>query len=627
MGKNEGKHEDLGHRLLTATNPSLDPQGLVSAILQTAKFIYQTAKLAKANQLRCQRLAGRIADITLTITQLNKIPDNTHFEKTLNEFLTLLKECQDFINHFSAPEDGKMKRIVRRFLKAGDDSAHFEGFNKALENKSHALNLGLNIQQLFNHEEDKVDATKDRAELKIMLSSINQGQEQLLDSQADIIAFQQQMFALMQDNQASETQHFSILQSDIAQLMMLVRQLHLPPPSQQDMHTLTLQKQIRPEEIAFLQPLSKGRFTQMHLGHWHGQLVACKTAENPMARQALIREMQVMSLVSHPCIITWYRGCVNEQFSVSVMEHMPKGSLSQVLQTEFDILTPSQIKTIALNIARGLAYLHNENIIHADVRSSHVLLNEQYQAKLTSLGLAKVQQAGIAASAQVPDSYAWQAPEVLRLHQDTKASDIYSFGVLLWEMQTGQIPWKDLDNDAIKQKVLAGERPSISQEICEPWRTLIKDCWQADPTQRPTWPTIIKQLETYQPQGDADVLYDRGQRLFKESKNYSQALVLFRHAATKNHAKACTIVGNYHLRPEDTGNVVAQNKPEAYTWFNRAANTEPAHPRAMYEVGVMLETGEGVTRDVPTAHTWYQRAATAGEKYAIERCNSLGLKF
>ncbi len=626
MGKNEDKQEYLyEHRLFSIEKPSFDPQGLVSGVLQAAKFIYQTAQLVKSNQQRCQRLAGRIADITLTITELNKIPDNTHFEKTLHEFYALLKECQDFMNQFSAPEDGKMKRFVRHFIKAGDDSAQFEGLNKALEAKSHALNLGLNIQQLFNHEQDKIDATKDRAELKTLLSSISQSQEQLLDSQADIIGFQQQMFILMQDNQVNEAQHFSVLQSDIAQLMALVRQLHVSQTPQQGVQILSPQKQIRPQEIAFLQSISKDHSMEVHLGHWNGQLVACKTAQNPAARQTLIREMQVMSFVSHPCISTWYRGCLSEQFTVSVMEYMPKGSLNQALQTEFDLLTPNQIKGIALNIARGLEYLQGENIIHADVRSSHVLLNEQYQARLTSFGLAKVQQAGIVESVQLPDSCAWQAPEVLRLHQDTKASDIYSFGVLLWEMQTGQIPWKDLNNDAIKQKVLAGERPAIAQETTEPWRTLMTECWQADPTKRPSWTIIIAQLNAYQPKNDADVLYERGERLFKEAKNYTQALVLFRHATIKNHAKACTIVGNYHLRPQETGNVVPENKPEACTWFLRAANA--GHPRAMYEAAVMLEGGEGVTPDVNQAHSWYQKAAKAGEKHAIERCKTLGLKF
>ena len=100
-------------------------------------------------------------------------------------------------------------------------------------------------------------------------------------------------------------------------------------------------------------------------------------------------------------------------------------------------------------------------------------------------------------------------------------------------------------------------------------------CWQTDIAKRPQWIEIIQRLEAWAVKPDMDVLYDRARQYFTK-KEFPQALELFRLAAQAGDAKSCTAVGNFYLRPQETGQIVAENKPEAYTWFYRGAKTDNA---------------------------------------------------
>ena len=190
---------------------------------------------------------------------------------------------------------------------------------------------------------------------------------EILGTQEEMIAFQQQMYQLTVVGQNTEIQHFGILHTGIEQIVALLQQQHFKASiSSETEIPLLSKKQISPSAVVFLKEMVRGRVGIIHMGHWNGQIVTLKTVEpdKAAARAALMREMQVMSLLDpHPSIITWYRGCLMPEYTVSVMEYMHKGSSFEVLKKEHIKLTPKQYKQISLDMARGLQYLHQQNIL------------------------------------------------------------------------------------------------------------------------------------------------------------------------------------------------------------------------------------------------------------------------
>ena len=143
---------------------------------------------------------------------------------------------------------------------------------------------------------------------------------------------------------------------------------------------------------------------------------------------------------------------------------------------------------ITLDVAQGLQYLHDRGYVHGDIRSASVLLDDEYRAKLTSLHLcAKADPLNILAHCQP----AWAAPEVLKREPATAASDVYSYGVLLFElfMRGCREPWDGLSEAEIIDTVVElGQKMMIlPTDIAHlfGFSTLIESCFQADPTLRP----------------------------------------------------------------------------------------------------------------------------------------------
>ena len=101
---------------------------------------------------------------------------------------------------------------------------------------------------------------------------------------------------------------------------------------------------------------------------------------------------------------------------------------------------PGLGKRIALDIARGLHFLHTHRIVHMDVKSPNVLLGRTFTAKLADVGLAKFMQKDYLSAAKSVGTFAWSAPEVLMGGRCSEKVDIFSFGVVLWELCTGESP-------------------------------------------------------------------------------------------------------------------------------------------------------------------------------------------
>ncbi|KDO22950.1 TKL protein kinase [Saprolegnia parasitica CBS 223.65] len=188
-----------------------------------------------------------------------------------------------------------------------------------------------------------------------------------------------------------------------------------------------------------------------------------------------------------------------------VMEYMELGDLHESLQFKrFGVPVEMELSTIevALVLALALADLHRRNVIHRDVKSLNIFLSRTHYVRLGDLGSARTLDPNAPMTSNTGTSY-WMAPEVLRVpdlggkgRAYTTAADIYSFGVVLTELDTLCEPYSDMVNrSGVEAKVRSGQlRPTMSA-ACPLWlKNLADKCLSFNPTTRPTAAAIVKEL-------------------------------------------------------------------------------------------------------------------------------------
>jgi len=153
---------------------------------------------------------------------------------------------------------------------------------------------------------------------------------------------------------------------------------------------------------------------------------------------------------------------------------------------------------VAIDIVSGVNYLHSRNIIHSDLKSPNILLDEKYRAKITDFGVSKIKETmkSTVAGPGNAGTVRWQAPELWEKDAKTeKSSDIYSLGTVLWEIYSHEIPFKDYKIDY--QLMMArsrGEKLTITQNTPNMMSKQISACWEITPNSRPTTQKILVDL-------------------------------------------------------------------------------------------------------------------------------------
>ena len=188
---------------------------------------------------------------------------------------------------------------------------------------------------------------------------------------------------------------------------------------------------------------------------------------------------------------------------------MPSGSLHDRLRPPHPPLSPLQKLHILRGVAYGLLALHNAGIVHLDVKPANILLallGSDVIAKLTDFGISKSLDpastfAGSTTGGGGGGSLMWMAPEVhMRPPAPCPASDVYGFGMVMYEVLTGQQPWeaelqaKKISPMIITAWVTSGNRPFIPSGVPQPLAAMMQGCWEKDTTARPSLETIIDML-------------------------------------------------------------------------------------------------------------------------------------
>jgi len=140
--------------------------------------------------------------------------------------------------------------------------------------------------------------------------------------------------------------------------------------------------------------------------------------------------------------------CVHPEFML-VTEYMERGSLTELLGNPAIAMSGALKIKLSQDIAKGMLYLHTRHppIVHRDVKSLNILVTKDWKAVVADFGLTKIMNRAFLNS--YCGSPAWVAPEVLRGEQYDESADVYSYGIVLWEMLTRTLPYKGLDARAV----------------------------------------------------------------------------------------------------------------------------------------------------------------------------------
>ncbi|KAJ6382126.1 hypothetical protein OIU77_030726 [Salix suchowensis] len=227
---------------------------------------------------------------------------------------------------------------------------------------------------------------------------------------------------------------------------------------------------IKNDDLEEIRELGSGTYGAVYHGKWKGSDVAIKRikascfAGRPSERQRLIadfwKEALILSSLHHPNVVSFY-GIVRDGPDGSlatVTEFMVNGSLKQFLQKKDRTIDRRKRLIIAMDAAFGMEYLHGKNIVHFDLKCENLLVNmrdpQRPVCKIGDLGLSKVKQHTLV-SGGVRGTLPWMAPELLsgKNHMVTEKIDVYSFGIVMWELLTGEEPYADMHCASIIERL------------------------------------------------------------------------------------------------------------------------------------------------------------------------------
>uniref|UniRef100_A0A8D0DW28 Mitogen-activated protein kinase kinase kinase 7 n=1 Tax=Salvator merianae TaxID=96440 RepID=A0A8D0DW28_SALMN len=267
-------------------------------------------------------------------------------------------------------------------------------------------------------------------------------------------------------------------------------------------------KEIEVEEV-----VGRGAFGVVCKAKWRGKDVAIKQIESESERKAFIVELRQLSRVNHPNIVKLYGACLNPV--CLVMEYAEGGSLYNVLHgaEPLPYYTAAHAMSWCLQCSQGVAYLHSmkpKALIHRDLKPPNLLL-------VAGGTVLKICDFGTACDIQThmtnnKGSAAWMAPEVFEGSNYSEKCDVFSWGIILWEVITRRKPFDEIGGPAfrIMWAVHNGTRPPLIKNLPKPIESLMTRCWSKDPSQRPSMEEIVKimtHLMQYFPGADEPLQY------------------------------------------------------------------------------------------------------------------------
>uniref|UniRef100_A0A8C6H1L0 Tyrosine-protein kinase n=1 Tax=Mus spicilegus TaxID=10103 RepID=A0A8C6H1L0_MUSSI len=254
------------------------------------------------------------------------------------------------------------------------------------------------------------------------------------------------------------------------------------------------------EDVSLGELLGKGNFGEVYKGTLKDKTpVAIKTCKEDLPQELKIKflqEAKILKQYDHPNIVKLIGVCTQRQPVYIIMELVPGGDFLTFLRKRKDELKLKQLVRFSLDVAAGMLYLESKNCIHRDLAARNCLVGENNTLKISDFGMSRQEDGGVYSSSglkQIPIK--WTAPEALNYGRYSSESDVWSFGILLWEtFSLGVCPYPGMTNQQAREQVERGYRMSAPQNCPEEVFTIMMKCWDYKPENRPKFNDLHKEL-------------------------------------------------------------------------------------------------------------------------------------
>ncbi|RXN11044.1 tyrosine- kinase ITK TSK-like protein [Labeo rohita] len=219
--------------------------------------------------------------------------------------------------------------------------------------------------------------------------------------------------------------------------------------------------EIHPDELTLSEELGSGQFGLVWKGSWNDRQVAVKTVrEGFMSEEEFKEEAQVMMKLSHSKLVQLY-GVVTQRSPIYlVFEFMENGCLTEFLRARKGSFSQKVLLGMCLDVSEGMAYLESSNFIHRDLAARNCLVTEDNVVKIADFGMTR-----FVLDDQYTSSFGskfpvrWSSPEVIKFQKYSSKSDVWSFGVFMWEVYSeGRMPYDSRSNAEVVETLNAGQR-------------------------------------------------------------------------------------------------------------------------------------------------------------------------
>ncbi|ESW32201.1 hypothetical protein PHAVU_002G301900 [Phaseolus vulgaris] len=252
------------------------------------------------------------------------------------------------------------------------------------------------------------------------------------------------------------------------------------------------------------EPFAQGAFGKLYRGTYNGEDVAIKILERPendpakaqLMEQQFQQEVMMLATLKHPNIVRFIGACRKPMVWCIVTEYAKGGSVRQFLMKRQKRSVPLKLAVKqALDVARGMAYVHGLGLIHRDLKSDNLLIFGDKSIKIADFGVARIE---VQTEGMTPETgtYRWMAPEMIQHRPYTQKVDVYSFGIVLWELITGMLPFQNMTAvQAAFAVVNKNVRPIIPNDCLPVLRDIMTRCWDPNPDVRPPFAEVVGMLE------------------------------------------------------------------------------------------------------------------------------------
>jgi len=251
--------------------------------------------------------------------------------------------------------------------------------------------------------------------------------------------------------------------------------------------------------IVFGKRVGTGAFGEVLKATYQGTDVAVKRLRldpsQPQAAEDFRRELRVLCGLRHRHVVQFLGACTTGPDLCLVMDFCGFGSLYGVLHNRRQNITAAHVLRWMADTCRGMMYLHSRSIIHRDIKSGNLLLDDSGVIKVADFGLARAH-GPTSNLLTLVGTYPYMAPELLDSQPYNSSVDVYSFGVVMWECLTRDEPFRGCSPMQIVATLMRGERPKLPERPALPqsYVRVLTECWATQPERRPTFSQALERL-------------------------------------------------------------------------------------------------------------------------------------